>query len=821
MPGLVVTIGGRLDGSYEASLAKSLAISYRAAAKMETAMNAARLSSSKGMASSTQLKAGIVAFEELSAAAALAGKSTKFYDNQITALTFKLNALAIAEGRVNAEMLATAGNRAKQVAAMAGGSILRGSGNEFIAKPDPARFAKDYQQLLQNIHLGRKVQLPVDIVGIDRLKGTGKSNIDSVLRASGVHAAMSEKYTKSSEDIKVLDSDRLAILEAQEKKELSLLEIRRKAVRQSELQQKLQAFHAAGAEEQVEAKKAYVQSRGENMWRFRQIRLRNEEKSALVKAAAEEAALKRAGHLADISLIARQGGIGAASGGHGHKYGGQGGVISEVAVIGHELLQGRGSGRILGSISILAQRLGLLGKLVKSTAQAEIQLAFAENEKAGAMARAAIATEADVTATLAEKEAAIAASLAQNKLAKATTETAEMASATAKVTLGPLGYALMAVVVVIGLLVLAFKTLNKVIAMKNEAAKQSAELALENTLNISEEIDAQTRLADAIRKTEEAFRNLNEVKSDFMKLSDEAIDALRAESEAQQNLADAQTKSKLIQLEIDEKQGKLTHGNAIAKKAQIEANAVADKAANKQDAMDTEAVQRQRQYEQAQLHSAEAQGAADKASKELNRSPEGQQRALKLAETEKELKAVESHAAELRKTAAEADIYNVNPMVQSSERASQAKTLQTADQTDEIARVLAGSIEQQKNQMQPSELSAAQTMRKADAAKADELSLKDAARKSKADAENFRAHSDDAVTAEQNNILKQAKLDAMGNRHGPEGLNAMQKLGAFTAQGGNPLVEIGRRHTTLLERLVANSLAVHAHEVNKQGGVAH
>lgn len=302
---------------------------------------------------------------------------------------------------------------------------------------------------------------------------------------------------------------------------------------------------------------------------------------AAKKASDERIAILRAEQLAAIALVARQGGIGAASGGHGHKYGGQGGVISEIAVIGHEILQGRGSGRILGSISILAGRLGLLGKLVKSTAQAEIELALAENVSAGAMARNAIATQASATATQIDKDAAIADSVAQNVRATAATEAAEMAAAAATVTLGPLGWLLLAGIAVTGVIV-------GLVFHYRKLAREAKNLAdMTNLLSLS--FTEQAKVIDeAAKKHQEAIdwetkhvQSMNNLKD----ANDEAVKSLREHAQAEIELARARGASKqritAMELAAEREELKLLKKQADAMEAKHHADWLALQDANK------------------------------------------------------------------------------------------------------------------------------------------------------------------------------------------------------------------------------------------------
>ena len=295
----------------------------------------------------------------------------------------------------------------------------------------------------------------------------------------------------------------------------------------------------------------------------------------LNKIAAEEKAAASAirdSRLAEIAMVARQGGIGAASGGHGHRYGGQGGVISEIAVIGHELLQGRGSGRVLGSVSILAQRLGLLGTLVKSTAQDAIKLAFAEEKLAGSLARAAIATEVSTTATVAEKEAAIAASLAQNTRAKKAVEAAEMEAAAATVSLGPLGWALIAIIALTAATFAWYHHAKKV-REEQENLKNLTDLT---SRSFEEQAKAVKSAAESHQAEIDRLNELAKSENGVRDAIDETIKMMRERAQLEQELKSAQggTKMQLAQMEIAAAEAELEFINAsnteLAKKVELD-----------------------------------------------------------------------------------------------------------------------------------------------------------------------------------------------------------------------------------------------------------
>ena len=301
---------------------------------------------------------------------------------------------------------------------------------------------------------------------------------------------------------------------------------------------------------------------------------------ALWRQRSEARAAARAEMLADMTVMARTGGMGIMSE-SGHKYGGQGGVVSEIAVIGHELLQGRGTGRVLGSISILAQRLGWLGKLIKSTAAEEIAAAHAEANLAGAYARtwyaankkaeatiaAGIASglsktqaEAAAAADIKQAEAAMVDATAQKAKAAATVESAEIAAAAATVTLGPIGWA------VIGLIALTGAIIGAAIHFHRQAvaAKNLAQALDPLKQKYTELAEAQDKAAKAQQEHADRIKDILDAHRTESELIDRKIKLLRLEAEAR-GLNDQQTLAmEKAALEVEQKRLLVERDKAIA-----------------------------------------------------------------------------------------------------------------------------------------------------------------------------------------------------------------------------------------------------------------
>lgn len=110
------------------------------------------------------------------------------------------------------------------------------------------------------------------------------------------------------------------------------------------------------------------------------------------REAAKRVAIARAEEFEKITAIAKgQGARVAASGGHGS--GGLTGIVRESLVIAREVSQGRGTGRIGGSITLLAQYLGVLKLAVKSTATESLLASKAATELSKEYGRIALAAK--------------------------------------------------------------------------------------------------------------------------------------------------------------------------------------------------------------------------------------------------------------------------------------------------------------------------------------------------------------------------------------------------------------------------------------------
>jgi len=257
-------------------------------------------------------------------------------------------------------------------------------------------------------------------------------------------------------------------------------------------------------------------------------------------AAQELAKLTKVAMLEQASISAR--GFGGGRGLLGSHSGSTsfGGRVQEIAVLFHEAIQGRGTGRIIGSVTILGQRMGWLRKIIKTTADADVDAAMAAGKLEQKLGQEAVALEA-VAVTSKEAGSATAANAKQDQMAaaaalenyeaqrlktKALTEQAQVSLANNKFAgVGPIGVVL-GIVLAVGVGMFAAYKLSKALVEKLSGIKppdwkpeyiakylQKANQALEVQRAINDEIKKQNDLYDSA--AEKAARIAEITKSHF------------------------------------------------------------------------------------------------------------------------------------------------------------------------------------------------------------------------------------------------------------------------------------------------------------------
>lgn len=246
-----------------------------------------------------------------------------------------------------------------------------------------------------------------------------KASVDS---ARG-NSMMSEKESMAKDE-----AIRLAEVEAVTRSNMA-----RRLWRQRKSDAKAQAAELAAVELAAQVDTASRSNMARRLWRQR----------------GESRAARVAEEIAANALVARGYGAAAHDPNGGHLKGGSlTGIIRESMVIVRELAQGRGSGRVAGSVTLLAQYMGLLGKVVKSTAQEQVIYSIAQSKLAQSMATEAEAARGTVAFSGLLKKAR-----EQERVATEAATKAEIALQTAKVAINPLGWALIAGVAITAVLV--------------------------------------------------------------------------------------------------------------------------------------------------------------------------------------------------------------------------------------------------------------------------------------------------------------------------------------------------------------------------------
>ena len=440
---------------------------------------------------------------------------------------------------------------------------------------------------------------------------------------------------------------------------------------------------------------------------------------------------------------------------------------------------------------------------MRQKARAELEAMEASNFATASQMESCLSLQAE--ATFAEEDAIAlrAKAIAELQAAAATKASISVTSIVA--------LALVALVAVVWLGIKAWQYYR-------DMQTQAAQAALKVKLSHEEVAQAMDRLYDATEKTRDALAKLNEEKDRSVERSRVLIEAMKAEADAQANLAEAKKKGKLLEIELAEKTGKISKTEAIRQRGEVEKQDIRDKAKAKSDSLSDIA---QRAYDDSQTAAKKAkedQAAAQVASDKVNNSPEGIANAQRLAQLEKIKKNNLREADEAEDARAKA-----TPGSKEWKRQDSAVQLHSG-----FANLADDEIKNLKANMKPDEQALADALRKAGESKSAADSLKDNSNKASMESSVYEKNYKNQVAADVGNVDKQTKIDELGQRKGPDGLNQMQRLGAFTAQGGNPLVELGKTANQTAAQALATLKAIEAHQklvaavaANEQGGVRH
>jgi hypothetical protein len=486
--------------------------------------------------------------------------------------------------------------------------------------------------------------------------------------------------------------------------------------------------------------------------------------------------------------------------GGGHGPGGMTGIIRESSTVVREIAMGRGLGRILGSMSLLVQytKLFLTGAKDAATYSEQLaagyeRLALKANLAAIAAMKKAEAAAADAYAEGMEDEMTIAA--ADADMAKAITAKADAVAAQEKAAAAleaaqaeqaeaaaageataaslPLMAIFIGIIAVLAVLYGAYKIVHGILHSLEEQEIKSAQTARELNLTYEEEAAALDKLASAADKTEDALRKMTAAHDDYAKRVDATVEAQKNFYEHSKKLADLKKDADLTNVDIAEKQGLITHEQAVRQKEDIEKKANSDAAAAKTAELlkerDLLLVSSQRAQDFAKQKREEAQAASDK----INTSPEVKANAEELARLEnlqKQLrKDADKYAEDAAKTA---------PGEEKDHLLNLAKTNNIMADTAQL------QANDQRAKMKPGEIAAADAMTAATEATNNAKTIGEKAVKATTEWANQEKNSPSEVAAENANIDLKAKEELLKVEKSDEkgySLNSQQKVGAYAA----------------------------------------
>lgn len=501
------------------------------------------------------------------------------------------------------------------------------------------------------------------------------------------------------------------------------------------------------------------------------------------RAAAREA--YKAAELAMISDIARAGGVAGNLGGGSHSLGAGGtgfaGVIRESLVILREASRGNWT-RMAGSVTLLAQYTGLLGTVIKSSASEAVKQAQAMNAAAAAAARQALAEESLGTANIQAATTARAAAVAAAEQAEAATAAAETQLAMATTSLGPIGW-LAAAVIAVGV---AFTFVWREMRKSNEEMRNAAEISDVTRTNFRDEAEAIDKAADAAKNFSLWLGKLHEKQEGLASKSNDATQAIKDQADAAQKLADAQKEAALAQLDEDEKAGRISHRDAIEKRAKIESDAVKKKSDAEMATVQKQIDQRKKDYDDALTAQIDAENAAKGASAAIQ-SPQGIAKAealnaakRKVEEARKVTDAVESAVKASKSSILPWNVYGDNtPLDVTVDGKSYHGSLNYWKGMSGYAQ---SNLSTAESNATPQEQALAKAKEDAENAKNSRVEIGKDLDKLGNQYNALKQNADALVSAEQAAIESRKRTELLGNQPtGGFGLNSQQQRGAYAA----------------------------------------
>jgi len=313
---------------------------------------------------------------------------------------------------------------------------------------------------------------------------------------------------------------------------------REQAILEQHLMDESVAKNAAAAAAKAEANKmAWIAGQAE--WRKIQ-EVQTAEMLANFEVQRVSNAKLAAEQVAANLMIAR--GFGAGGGGPSGGHGGFAGIIRESLVIVRELSMGRGSGRVAGSVTLLAQYLGLLGKVIHSTATEAVLASDAATNLSQALNLQALSAKG----TAAYSELNAAALVAESRAAELA-EKKEIALLNAKVKLNAVGWSIIGIGVLLTALYAVWKLYSNIALARQKFISETTSTN-KKFLDEAESIEAAAKAhEDLNRWMAEELTN----RKTLVDATEARIKQLERETEAQKELMRARGASAIALNNMD------------------------------------------------------------------------------------------------------------------------------------------------------------------------------------------------------------------------------------------------------------------------------
>jgi hypothetical protein len=562
------------------------------------------------------------------------------------------------------------------------------------------------------------------------------------------------------------------------------------------------AERAGKIENDIEAKASYE-------------KLQNYKKLVKEKSLFNQIALNKIAKEEEISQMAMltrmASGHAASGGGHG---GGMTGIIRESLVVGREISMGRGLGRIGGSVTLLAQYLGILKLAVKSTATEAVEAADKEEKLGATMAIAAIRARGT-----AEYTNLLAAAEKQDIIVKNALIEKTLQLKVAQVTLNPVFFITAAILAVtIG----AIFALTRSVKRYMQDVREMHDILDTSKTKFEDEASAIKKAADAAREFQKELAKLNEFHNQAVENSDAAVDAIKRESEANKKLADEKKQASLLDIEYAEKRGQISSREAAKRRGQIEKQSVSDAAASELSTAKKELDQRATDSANAIKAAGAAENAAQVANDRLNKSPESLKRLAQLDAAERKRDEANEIAKQAEK---QVDASKSNLFLPALTAGDGFAVNMPGGGTHsgslnyfkDVARAAQANVEDAKNALTPDENAAMTSSKKAGEASSVADSLQKAVTKALVDYNALASTSGAQVAAQQANIDKQTKISQLGSASRND-VTSRERIGLGAASSMQVSLLNEARQTRIAQMASLGILRNIDKQINENGG---